>query len=621
MPAGGGPRRPIAPGAVLSRSRRSLFAVLLGALVGLGLWTLASPASASSGSKSFQLIALDTTAEVSADGSMRVTELITYQFSGGPFTIGTRSFLAADRDRITDFTASEDGTPLQVDPPAATPTGEWEWHLAGPTSDSSHTYQLTYTVPRAVVVGSDVGELYWQFLGTDHPGVGSVAVTIQVPGTFTVASVDSPATDIGVLRAWGHGPRQGTVEVQASSVRLAVTGVPAKTFVEARVAIPASVFTADASSGPRLPTILKEEGIAIDATLASDRGRSYEPPPSVLARTLGPIGAALGLVGAGGIWARFGREPKPDPLIGEYWREPLVDPPAVVLANLSKGGVNLGDAIGATIIDLAQRGHLTIREEKVERLGPDKVVRHLTRTGKADADLAAFEQRLMSFVFRAGPETTVDEITERAKRDLTAAKAFATGFPVDIGHAYQARAYKAKGSGGGKWVVILALVVGGLGGIGLLLGTSLGFVGIAGAVAAIAVAGVGLVNRTQTGADEAAKAKALKHFLTDFSQLKDAPAGHLILWERFLVYAVTLGVSKELLSGLEARMPAVLNDPSFGVWYLGYGPRRFDTINSFPAEFGRATAQAVAPPSKSGSGGGFSGGGGGGGGGGGFGAR
>jgi uncharacterized membrane protein len=606
---------------IRSRVTKAFWSTLLVAasVVGSAFGPVA-PAPAGASAKSFELIALDVVATIARDGSMAVTESITYRFVGGPFTIGTRSFIAEDRDRILDFRAFSGEFELVTVAPDNTPTGEWEWEFPASVTDDLATYRLEYTVPRAVTIGIDVGELYWQFLGSDHPGIDAVSVRIELPGTFVPATVTTSPDEIAVLRAWGHGPRRGTITLAPDAVELNVTGVPAGEFVEARVAIPGDVFTADATSGPRLADILSEEGAAIDRTLAEDRGRSYDPPPSTLARLLGPIGALVGLVGAGGLWARFGREPRPGPLIGEYWREPLTDPPAVVLANLAKGEVGLSDGIAATIIDLAQRGHLTIREERVDRFGPDKTVRHLTRTDKPETDLEPFERRLMAFVFRNGPHTTVDDITEQAKDDKTASTAFASGFTTDIGRAYTERRYKAAGNPGRKWIVVVALASAAIGGFGLLLGTNLGFVGLGGAVVAAMLAGVGLVNRTQAGADEAAKAEGLKKYIEDFSHLADAPAGHLVLWERFLVFAVALGVSRELLDGLATRLPQVLDDPGFGGWYVGPGPRRFDSFERFPGEFGRATAVAVAP-SKSGSGGGFSGGGGGGGGGGGFGAR
>jgi uncharacterized membrane protein len=102
-----------------------------------------------------------------------------------------------------------------------------------------------------------------------------------------------------------------------------------------------------------------------------------------------------------------------------------------------------------------------------------------------------------------------------------------------------------------------------------------------------------------------------------------------VLYERYLVFAVALGVADQLIAGLRVRFPE-LSDPSsgFATWYVagtlagGYGNvGRLDSINSigsFASEFSSATAAAFSPPSSSsGGGGGFSGGGGGGGGGGG----
>ncbi|MEZ5218671.1 MAG: DUF2207 domain-containing protein [Ilumatobacteraceae bacterium] len=403
---------------------------------------------------------------------------------------------------------------------------------------------------------------------------------------------------------------------------LQVDGVPAGRFVEARVAIPRDAFDVDASAGALLPGILAEEGAAIDATLAEDRGRAVDPPPSRLRSCSGRSGALAGLLGAAFLWFRHGRELAPDPLVGEYWREPLDEPPVVALANMKRSSPDLGTSIAATVIDLAQRGHLTIEERKIERFGPDKVELRLTRTGKQDTELEAFEQRLLSYVFSSGPTTTVDEITERASRDQSGANSFASGFQRDISTAVKARHYEQGIRSGIGKIAILGGAIALFGLVGLILGSALGIVGFAGAIAAVGIAGVGLRNRTQAGADEAAKAKGLKKYIEDFSNLSEAPAGHLILWERFLVYAVAFGVSRELLKGLATRLPSVLNDPSYGAWYVGLDrQRRFDSIERFPNSFGKATASAVAP-SKSGSGGGFSSsGGGGGGGGGGFGAR
>lgn len=115
----------------------------------------------------------------------------------------------------------------------------------------------------------------------------------------------------------------------------------------------------------------------------------------------------------------------------------------------------------------------------------------------------------------------------------------------------------------------------------------------------------------------------VRRFLTDFSQLADAPAGHLVLWERYLVYAVALGVSDELAHGLATKLPEA-ETAQFAPWYVVHvgGSPGYGSLGDFSHGFATSAVAPFTPASSSGSGfgGGFSGGGGGGGGGGGIGA-
>jgi uncharacterized membrane protein len=143
-----------------------------------------------------------------------------------------------------------------------------------------------------------------------------------------------------------------------------------------------------------------------------------------------------------------------------------------------------------------------------------------------------------------------------------------------------------------------------------------------------------LRRRSVLGTRRKAEIDGLRRFLRDFSRLDELPIGHLALYERYLVYAVALGVADELVAGLRMRVPEV-NDPNMGfaTWYAvghfgGYGHSAgpaFDglgSIGSFASGLSSNFSSAFSPPSSaSGGGGGFSGGGGGGGGGGGAGAH
>lgn len=596
----------------------ALAATAIGLVLGFPAATSAAarpvPAASGDDDRSFELVALETEAVLDTDGSMAVTEHVTYRFEGGPFGRGSRTFDSDQVSRIRNVSVEEDGVGLEVVLPPASEIDGFRWIFPEPASDSTHTYTLRYEVPDAVAVGTDVGELYWQFLGTEHPGVGSVAVTIDLPGTFEPATPDTPADDASVVRAWAHGPRNGQVDVGPERVLLTVDDVPSSRFVEARVAIPATAFTVPPESGERLPTILEEEQSFIDDRERDDAQRTAGTWVAL-------VTVLVGAVATGAAWFRFGREPKV-PAIGEYWREPLEDPPAVVLATLSRGSVAASQGMASTIVDLAQRGHLSIKEDVIERLGPDKRIHTFTRQQPRRPDaLAPYERHLHDYLFADGDTITSEEIEERAKHDRSGSKAFLEEWKDLVGDAYDARGYGDPGGVPQRWWVLAAIaavmIAAGVG--ALALGSLIGIVPLVAVVPVVVGGALALRNRSVAGAEAAAKAKGLRSFLKDFSNLEDAPAGHLILWERYLVYAVTLGVSQQLLNGLAARMPQLMADPAFGAWYIGASGTRLDGLPGFPGAFG-STAMSGIEPSSSGSGGGFSGGGGGGGGGGGFGA-
>jgi uncharacterized membrane protein YgcG len=106
----------------------------------------------------------------------------------------------------------------------------------------------------------------------------------------------------------------------------------------------------------------------------------------------------------------------------------------------------------------------------------------------------------------------------------------------------------------------------------------------------------------------------VRNFLHDFSQLGTAPSGHLILWERYLVYAVALGVSEPLARGLSQH---VSDHADFASWYIGDGGSGFGSMGHFSHGVSADADGSFSPASESGTGGAFSGGGDGGGGGGG----
>src|SRR5439155_16073552 len=182
--------------------------VVAGAVAAAVVLALASPAAA----KSFSLDRLAVDAAVHPDGSMDVTEHVTYDFRGS-FHRATRTIPSGARYEVRDVQVSEGGRPLPVDGP---PT-DFAWTFSA--NDEQRTFDIHYLVVGAVAVGPDVGELYWKFVGTDHPGIGDMSVRLVTPAAE------------GGVRAWAHGPLNGVVSIDRGTVTLDVHPVPAATFV------------------------------------------------------------------------------------------------------------------------------------------------------------------------------------------------------------------------------------------------------------------------------------------------------------------------------------------------------------------------------------------------------
>ena len=582
-------------------------AALVAAIVASALWLPATPAAA----KSFRIAAVQIEATLREDGSMRVVEHLTYDFDG-EFHNGTRPIPRGDYE-IVEMAVTERGEPLPFD---GAPH-DLAWHYDA--RDERRTFDVAYTVVGAAKVGPDVGELYWKWVGDQHPGVDEVRVALEVPG----AGLD--------VRAWAHGPLDGRVEIQGSRVLFSVRGLPSGEFVEGRVAVPAAALSGVEPRGDaRLPGIIAEEThLAEEANQRRAREleaeRRRRQVVDFLARWywLVPL---LGWAGFLELWRRFGREHRAPVDVGEYLRELPDDPPAVVPTLLSWGSVR-PVALSATIVDLAQRGYLKIEEVRIDRrfLG-DKVDWKLTWQPNDDP-VRPYEHQILERLFADGREITQSEFERWCKQHRTSADRWWTSVQKKIRAEYEQGRYQEGGKGfvyAANIVLSIAVVATGI--VTAASGASIGAVGIASGILQGA-ATITLRRRTVAGAQRVAEWRAFQRHLEDFSDLEEAPVGHLILWERYLVYAVALGVTSQVARALAARIPAEQSS-TFAPWFHGHhGPGALDSIGSlsgFADGFGPTIVAAANPPSTSssgsGGGGGFSGGGGGGGGGGGIGA-
>lgn len=504
-------------------------------------------------------------------------------------------------------------------------------------SGDSAIFYVSYTMTGAVMNWADTAELYWKFVGD---GWSADSDDVEMEVYFGNAAAGTAAVKGDNFRAWGHGPLTGDVslDVDEPMVTYTIPCVHEGEFAEARIAFPSDWVPQLAASGEdRMSTILSEE------KEWADEANARREHARAVASAIAVVCVVVAVAYTGVIVMLKLRRPKPKPLFqDEYFRDvPSADHPAVLAALMSWNDVP-DQAYIATLMKLTddrviKLEQATVTKAKKGLLGREKEEQTYSVT-VSDAGWKSVKKgsvdRAVLKVFFAGVKPdengdrsrTFDELQHYVKQHATPVGDKLEDYQNTVKGELADREYVASDG-------IVAMV------FGLVLGILIAFIPVGsifftdGAQANIIAAivsvpivlvgiGVSLTFRrfTPEGAEVAARCKALKHWLEDFTRLKEAIPSDLILWNKLLVMGVALGVSKEVLRQLAEAVPADLrnsddfydNYPCYWWYYHHYGNESpLDSFNDVYHETIRELASS-SDSSSGGGGGGFSGGGGGG---------
>lgn len=508
-------------------------------------------------------------------------------------------------------------------------------------SGDSATYYVSYTMTGAVMNWADTAELYWKFVGD---GWSADSDDVEMEVYFANAAAGTAAVKGDNFRAWGHGPLTGDVSLDADEpmVTYTIPCVHQGEFAEARIAFPSDWVPQLAASGEeRMSTILSEE------KEWADEANARRAHARMIANALVVLSVVAAVAFTGTIVMLKLRKPKPKPLFqDEYFRDvPSADHPAVLSALMSWNEVP-DQAYIATLMKLTDDRVIKLEEstetKKKGLLGREKEEQtyRLTVTDEGWKSVKKDSvDRAVLKVFFAGVKPDESGIRSRTFSEL---EDYVSDHAESAGDKLEDYQNTVKGELVDREYVasdgIVAMV------FGLVLGILIAFIPIgsifftdaaqANVIAAvisvpIVLVGIGVSltfrRYTPEGAEVAARCKALKHWFEDFTRLKEAVPGDLILWNKLLVMGVALGVSKEVLRQLAEAVPADLRDsddfydnyPCYWWYYHHYGNESpLDSFDDVYHETIRELASS-SDSSSGGGGGGFSGGGGGGAGGGG----
>ncbi len=624
--------------------------------------------------KSFAMPQTTISAEVQQNGDLHVVEqrqfdfdgtytAVWWEFSNLPSSadLKVNSVSMAQTDADGNYSASAlkalSSTPFQVKWRDEGGPGNVSYSFDDPKdtvyvffneTDSRIVVQLDYTVEKAAQAYSDVGEIYWQFVGSSWAETSqNVSMTLKLP----VAAGQSVVAGNNV-RAWGHGSLNANVAInEDGTVTYQVPSVKAGTYAEARVVFPTQWLSAVSStadnaheSTARLDSVLSEEQTWADRANAE---RAQQIGVLVFA-----IVVCIALL-AWGIrsFVRYGKELEPG-FKDEYWRDvPEKGQHPAVIGRLCRFDKESSLDFSSTIMHLANAGALLINRgshEKGGLLGSKKQVDdyYLTRVPEAELALnSELDRKAMSFLFdtvgEGQPSLWLSSIKSFAKEHpeqfnnaMADWQGLVTSHVITADYFESYSKSKRNRMGAVAFILLAAGIV-----VGVVFDSPLVIIPCIITSVALFVVSRFMERRTQKGADAYARCMALKKWLTEFSSLNERPAADVKVWGEFMVYAYLFGVAKEAIEELRRAVPEMFEvdsslaaDTTFVPWWVWYSPYGYGSYAEMP-DFGSMLESSVTESlqavesvlsGNSSSGGGFGGGfsmGGGGGFGGGGGAR
>ena len=532
-------------------------------------------------SRSLRVTRWETTAHVDSDGSARITEQITYMFTGAyrgvyrdipieyPGPKGSNYSLFVKIERVTDAT----GSPLKYE--KSTKDGFLKLKVTVPGAvDATKMVIFEYSIANVVKFFGDHEEFYWNVTGNDSP----------LPIEHASATVYLPEKTSGSLQAQAFVGTYGSTE-------------------RARVLVEGPVVSTETTAP--LPM---HGGLTIDVYIPKDLltepgaftkiGWFFRSNP-VLTLPLWAFAVMFTL------WWYKGRDPNAGMSVAPMYAPPENMGPAEVGA-LVDDSVNPRD-ITAVLVDLAVRGYVKIVETQHKGLlfTTKDYDLHLVKERANWDGLTDYERAMLDRIFNSGTVTHLSDLRNHfytaiplIKEEILGALKAKGMYTLD---PESAMAYLGLGAvmvlapyALAQWFQIADFL------------NSLGptIVCVALAVAIIVLLGRQLTATSLKGARTRVQILGFQEFMNrvDADRLKRMPPD---TFEKFLPFAMALGVEHRWAKAFEG---IVQNPPN---WYQGDWTtfNTFYFVNSLGAMSQTASAAFVSAPRSSSSSSGWSGGG------------
>ena len=564
---------------------------------------------------SFRIEKLDIEANLQKDGSMVVSEAVTYdidEINGVYFDIDAKGF--GELQYIQVFEDDSTGGFKEVDSSNYEVSVNDELYrikLYSKNHNNRRTFKFVYKLPEAITVYDDVAQFNRKMVGKEwQQGINYITAKVIIPV--------SASYDNSNILVFGHGPLTGEVDKEGNTVVYRLNNYYPGDFLEAHILMEPEIFS-EYNKSKIVHKDMKQKLLDMEAKFADEANAERDKAirqQEMINKVFEKPGLIFGVLSS--IWGVlmyyihviFKRKNKVKNSVGKYLRElPDNSSPALV-GGFMTNSINDNEIL-ATIVDLVRRKVLTLENSDKNSI--------IILTGNTE-NLSAQEKAIVDIY--------INDFGDGKSLDLKSF-GFFQKVPMSVARKFE------------KWRAMVQsemnrknLTYQGLGCLGVIFfaffpmiftfaGLVIGMITGNKMFLLIVVMGIILFvsgAKARYPRKELAEAKdkwqAFKNFLSDYSQLEEAKITSVHLWEQYFVYAVALGVSDKVVKAYKKALDmGVINDVQ-GVNSLAYSPifnpmfsRSFSNLNGMVSRTNSGASSAIASSrrsSSSGGGGGFS---------------
>ena len=561
----------------------------------------------------YRIEKLDIEANLQKDGSMVVSEAVTYdidEINGVYFDIDAKGF-----GELEDLQVFEDDPNTssfkEVDASNYEVSASDELYrikLYSKNQNNIRTFKFVYKLPEAITVYDDVAQFNRKMVGQEwQQGIKHITAKVIVP-------VPTDYDNSNIL-VFGHGPLTGEVDKEGNTVVYKLDDYYPGDFLEAHILMEPEIFS-EYNKSKIVHKDMKQELLDMEAKLSEeanterDKASSQQKISKKQGVILGVLGSIWGVL-MFYIYGIYRRRNRVKNSVGKYLRELPDDSSPALVGSFMTDSIS-GNEILATIVDLIRKKVLML-----ETSGEKSIITLVGNTEKLSA-----QERVIVDIY-------INDFGNGKSLDLKDFDLFQE-VPMSTARKFE------------KWKTIIQsemdrkdLVFEGFKGMGEnLFYTSLGgiILGIkffknilekameSKMFLIIVIMGFILLislTKARYPRKELAEAKdkwqAFKNFLSDYSQLEEAKISSVHLWEQYFVYAIALEVSEKVVEAYKKALDMGVIDQGVNKFRTSpiFNPmfsRSFSNLNGMVSRTNSMASSTIASSrrsSSSGGGGGF----------------